>query len=66
MIKKTPLKAIRAKCLDCCVGSSKEVKLCPSSNCPLHIYRFGKMPKKSATLLKENSEKQLLDRKETA
>lgn len=25
----TPMKAIRAKCLDCCCGSSVEVKLCP-------------------------------------
>ena len=26
----TPIKAIRAKCLDCCCGSAKEVELCPS------------------------------------
>lgn len=34
-------KAIRLKCLDCCCGSSKEVKLCPCSNCPLYTYRLG-------------------------
>lgn len=41
--KTTPLKAIRAHCLECMCGSVKEVKLC-EMNCPLHIYRFGKNP----------------------
>lgn len=40
----TPMKAIRAKCLDCCCGSSKEVELCPALNCSLYPYRFGKNP----------------------
>ena len=40
----TPMKAIRAKCLDCCCGSSHEVGLCPCADCPLHSYRFGKRP----------------------
>lgn len=40
----TPMKAIRAKCLDCCCGSSEEVKLCPCEDCPLHEYRFGHKP----------------------
>ncbi|MCD8215263.1 MAG: hypothetical protein LUC97_06465 [Clostridiales bacterium] len=39
-----PVKAIRAKCLDCCCGSSNEVKLCPAEDCPLHPFRFGKNP----------------------
>ena len=39
-----PLKAIRAKCLDCCGGSFTEVKLCEISDCPLFPYRFGKRP----------------------
>lgn len=41
---KTPLKAMRAKCLDCCCGSAQEVSLCPIPNCPLYPYRFGKSP----------------------
>lgn len=40
----TPIKAIRAKCLDCCCGSSDEVKACPCTNCPLYEFRFGKNP----------------------
>jgi hypothetical protein len=49
MKRLTPIKAIRAKCLDCCCGSSNEVKLCPcdgtqSGLCPLYPYRLGKNP----------------------
>lgn len=40
----TPVKAIRAKCLDCCCGQAKEVRLCPLKKCPLFPYRFGKRP----------------------
>lgn len=39
-----PLKAIRAKCLDCCCGSAHEVRLCPCEDCSLYPYRFGKNP----------------------
>jgi len=39
-----PLKAIRAKCLDCCGGSAREVALCEIEDCPLFPYRFGKRP----------------------
>ena len=41
-MEKSPLKAIRAKCLDCCCGQASEVKNCPSKRCPLWEYRFGK------------------------
>lgn len=40
----SPLKAIRLKCLDCCCGSSHEVKLCPCTKCPLHLFREGHNP----------------------
>ena len=40
----TPIKAIRAKCLDCCNGSYTEVDLCPCTSCSLYPYRFGKNP----------------------
>ena len=41
----TPIKAIRAKCLDCCCGQKKEVKLCPSTSCPIYPYRMGHRPR---------------------
>ena len=40
----TPLKAIRLHCLDCCCGQSKEVRLCPATDCSLHGFRLGKNP----------------------
>lgn len=44
MKKQTPMKAIRAKCLDCSNGSYEEVRQCPIENCPLFAYRFGHRP----------------------
>ena len=41
----TPMKAFRAKCLDCSGGSWFEVKHCPINHCPLWPYRFGKRPR---------------------
>lgn len=50
----TPIKSIRAKCLDCCCAQPSEVRLCPSIKCALHAYRMGKRPvgltRKSALL----------------
>lgn len=43
---KTPIKAIRAKRLDCCCDSFQEVKQCPITDCPLYPYRLGHRPKK--------------------
>ena len=40
----SPLKAIRLKCLDCCCGSSNEVKLCTVVKCPLYAFREGRNP----------------------
>ena len=33
------LGAIRARCLDCCGNSRKEVENCKLEGCPLHPYR---------------------------
>jgi hypothetical protein len=40
----TPIRAIRAFCLDCCGGSSREVTRCSSPKCPLFEYREGHNP----------------------
>ena len=42
--KISPIKAIRAKCLDCCCGQTNEVLLCTCTDCPLYVFRFGKNP----------------------
>lgn len=41
---KSPIKAIREFCLECCGGSSADVKSCTAPMCPLHAFRFGKNP----------------------
>ena len=40
----TPIKAIRAKCIDCMCGLTHEVKLCPVTDCSLWPYRMGHNP----------------------
>ena len=41
----TPIKAIRAKCMDCTCHQPKEIRECPITNCPLWPYRMGHRPK---------------------
>lgn len=48
----TPIKAIRAKCLDCC-ESAYEVRQCPVEDCPLYMYRLGKNPNIHRNLTQE-------------
>lgn len=40
----SPLKALRARCLDCCAGSAHEVRLCTAAACPLWPFRMGSNP----------------------
>lgn len=42
----TPLKAIRAKCLDCCCNQQAEVRRFPCKDCSLWPYRMGHRPAK--------------------
>jgi len=41
----TPVRAIRAQCLECCGWNSAEVKRCVSRECFLFPYRTGHRPK---------------------
>lgn len=38
----TPLRAIRERCLWCCLNSRLEVSLCPAKDCPLWPFRLGR------------------------
>jgi hypothetical protein len=40
----SPLKVIRAKCIDCCSGQVGEVRKCVATTCPLWPYRMGENP----------------------
>ena len=42
----TPIKAIRAKCVECSGGQHKEVRECRIPECSLYPYRMGKRPKR--------------------
>lgn len=41
----TPMRAIRAKCLDCVNGQIYEINKCHIEKCPLWKYRTGHRPK---------------------
>jgi len=57
MIVLRPLKAIRAKCLDCSGGMRNEVKNCKLERCPLWPYRMGKRPTKDGSSEDDDDEK---------
>jgi hypothetical protein len=42
--RRSPIDAIRAKCLDCCAGSANEVRLCVAVTCPNWPFRTGHNP----------------------
>ena len=46
------MKAIRAKCIDCCAGQVAEVRKCASFHCPLWPMRMGNFPRKLRAALK--------------
>ena len=45
-IQRTPVKAIRAKCMECCCEDKVAVKECDIQSCALFEYRMGKRPKR--------------------
>ncbi len=42
--KLTPLRALRARCMDCCNWSTHEVRNCQVTDCPAWVFRLGKNP----------------------
>ena len=46
----TPIRSIRAYCLDCSGGNKSEVRACSFVSCPLHPYRMGKRPPKGSAV----------------
>lgn len=57
-----PVKAIRAKCLDCCCGNAAEVKLCPITECALYPFRLGKNPYRTARKMSEEEKAKCIER----
>lgn len=48
-----PVKAIRAKCLDCSCQQPMEVKLCATTKCPLYPFRMGTNPYRAKRVMTE-------------
>ena len=59
---KSPLKAIRAKCLDCSGDYINEVRECPITDCPLYAFRFGKNPYRTVKPMTEQEKADLVKR----
>lgn len=57
-----PVKAIRKKCLDCCCGSSDEVKSCAITECMLHPFRLGKNPFRAKRELSDEQKEAIASR----
>lgn len=57
-----PLKAIRAKCVDCCCGSYAEVRKCTCTDCELYAFRMGNNPFRKKRELTDEQRKELADR----
>ena len=57
----SPLKAIRAKCLDCSAGQRAEVRLCPVTDCPLYPLRMGRNPNRRRVVDKESADSKRRD-----
>jgi hypothetical protein len=47
------MKAIRAKCLDCCCGNAAEVRKCTATDCALWPFRLGSDPFRKRSALSE-------------
>jgi len=46
----TPLKSIRKYCLWCCNQQTKEVRLCPKTDCPFYPFRMNKKTKNGSLI----------------
>ena len=55
----SPLAGLRARCIDCCAGSTHEVRLCTAVRCPSWPFRMGSSPWRAPL-----TEKQLAARRE--
>lgn len=57
-----PIKAIRAKCRDCCCDQVSEIENCTVENCALHPFRFGKNPYRTKRELSPEQKEKMSER----
>ena len=59
----SPLRALRARCLDCCAGQANEVAACPVVECPSWPFRMGTNPwRKPASVARRASARRTMER----
>lgn len=63
MKKTTPIKAIRAKCLDCSIFQPKEVRFCSAEECSLYPFRLGKNPNRKKKCIHNTFNNSKLEKK---
>ena len=56
----SPLKALRARCRDCCAGSAHEVRLCTAVACPSWPFRMGRNPWRAEPSLEQRERARVL------
>src|SRR5262245_43219565 len=57
-----PLKAIRARCLDCCCGNASEVRKCVALDCPSWPFRMGANPFRAKRQLSAEQKRAMTER----
>ena len=57
-----PIKAIRAKCLECSCDSPAEGAQCPVTKCALYPFRFGKNPYRTPREMTPEQKKKMAER----
>lgn len=58
----SPVKAIRAFCIDCCGGAASEVKTCTAPKCALYPFRMGKNPYRAKRELTDEQREAIAER----
>ena len=59
---KSPLKAIRERCLDCCCGVPSEVRKCTAVACPSWPFRLGSNPWRTKRVLSAEQKQAMAER----
>ena len=60
--EKNPLKALRARCLDCCCQQPSEVRKCTAVACPSWPFRMGTNPFREKRVLSSEQKQELAER----
>lgn len=55
----TPVKAIRAKCIECSGGNRSEADRCQIKDCPLYADRHGKNPNRKPRVMTEEQRERM-------